>query len=352
MALLFMDSFDHYTTLTEKHSGANACSISAGVGRWGSSGVLAGSGNSTCYFYKTFADYKSTLIAAMAFKVDVYTPNSLLGFYDSGTLHCDLRFTAGGLLTFTRAGAVLSTGTTVIPLDAWQYVEVKATISDTGSYQVKLNGINEIHTLGGPVSGDTRNGANASTNQVRWGHTVGGNLSWSIDDVYVCDTSGSVSNDFLGDIRVEYLVPTGAGVRTGFTPSTGSNWSNVDETPASDTDYNSANTPGAMDLFQMANLSGNGLVHGVQTISRGKKDDAGFRKFKPAFYKASGLGDTNRWYTGTQDPVLDSYIFLPIQVMTTSPDTGVAWTVDEVNAIQYGYAVGDAGMFTIDAKVV
>ena len=112
------------------------------------------------------------------------------------------------------------------------------------------------------------------------------------------------------------------------------------------------NQPGAMDLFTMADLAGSGLVRGVQAISRAKKDDAGFRKASPVFYKASGLGGTARFYKGSQVPVLDSFSNLPLQMFNTSPDTGVAWTVDEVNALQCGYAVGDAGMFTLDAKVV
>jgi hypothetical protein len=107
-----------------------------------------------------------------------------------------------------------------------------------------------------------------------------------------------------------------------------------------------------MDLFTMSDLAGNGLIRGVQTISRVKKDDAGFRKAEPVFHKASGLGETTRWYQGRVEPVGDTFGYFALQVFETSPDTGVAWTVDEVNALQYGYAVGDAGMFTLDAKLV
>ena len=356
MAIIFMDSFDHYTKaeVLNKWSssalGANNSGIGAG-GRFGNC-VYFGDWYAS-YLIKNIETHPRTMIVGFAF-YQTGPPNgdTIFGLYGGGTLQCKLTWVSAtssikAWTATTDRGAVA-----IIPSSSWVYIEVKAYIDNAGgTFEVRVSGT-PVLVLSGI---DTQ--AHASINyidQVMLGRDNPSGVAFNskYDDCYMCDTTGSVANDFLGDTRIEYLAPTGAGVRTQFTPSTGSNWQNVDESPASDADYNSNNSPGAMDLFQMANLSVNGLVHGVQTISRAKKDDAGFRKALPVFYKASGLGDTARFYKGSQAPVLDSFTNLPIQVMTTSPDTGVAWTVDEVNALQYGYAVGDAGMFTLDAKVV
>jgi hypothetical protein len=131
----------------------------------------------------------------------------------------------------------------------------------------------------------------------------------------------------------------------------------VDELTNPDAEYNSSDVVGATDLFAMPNI-GNGLVHGVQSVLRYKKDDAGFRTVQPVFYRADvdDGGDpppstTPRWYGGTKVPVFDTFVG-STQMLATSPLSGLAWTKDEINALQFGYAVGDAAMFTIDATVV
>jgi hypothetical protein len=242
-------------------------------------------------------------------------------------------------------GTKLSSGTIVFPTDVWSYMEIRYSISDTvGSYELRINGT--ASTSGSGV--DTRNGGSGVMNSIAFYHNdISGDFASTIDDLYV--TNDTV---FFGDTRVEYLAPTGPGIKTQLAPSAGSNWQTVDESVPSDTDYNSSSTPGAMDLFGMRNLAGNGLIYGVQSILRCKKDDAGFRSVKPAFFKAGGIGSTDRYYTGNKSFVGDGFFSVPAQIYDTSPDTGTAWTVDEVNALQYGYAVGDAGMFTLDAKLV
>ena len=367
MALLFMDSFDHYAQadlLKKWDSAGQSAGTIAASGRFGSR--WQDDGDDRKAIGKIIPNTE-VVIMGFAFYVAVWPiyssvvitgkngANSLLLYLDSST----------HVLQLYKGATYLGQAATALAYNAWQYIEVKYKCHQTdGGGVVKVNGVSMIKVgayADVPVGLDTTDTANNYLTSI---YLRGSNIGYDsldrqgfcgtyyYDDVYIADDQGSVSNNFLGDTRIEYLAPTGAGVMTQFTPSTGSNWQNVDESPASDADYNSNNSPGAMDLFQMANLSGNGLVHGVQTISRSKKDDAGFRKAEPVFYKASGLGSTARLYKGSKTPVLDNFSNLPIQVFSVSPDTGVAWTVDEVNALQYGYAVGDAGMFTLDAKVV
>ncbi len=66
---------------------------------------------------------------------------------------------------------------------------------------------------------------NAGFGGFRW-FTPGG-VGMQIDDLTFCDSTGSAPYDgFLGNVRVQALLPAGAGASTQFTPSTGSdpNW--------------------------------------------------------------------------------------------------------------------------------
>jgi len=345
MAIVLMEGFDKWSSFADWYANSGASStltsLSTNGGRWGNKAL-----NVSAYVNMWLPSAYSTVIWGFAWKAVSSSDPMYISLQDTTTVQCVLRFT-GGIPYFQRGSTTIATGTQVITTSAWNYYEIKLTVHPSaGSFEVRVNGV--VQMSGSGVN--TRVTANNQVNQYGFSH-YGGGGNHNFCDMYLCDTSGSANTDFLGDTRVEYLVPTGAGVRSQFTPSAGSNWQTVDDV-AGDTDYNSNNQPGAMDLFTMADLAGSGLVRGVQAISRAKKDDAGFRKASPVFYKASGLGGTARFYKGSQVPVLDSFSNLPLQMFNTSPDTGVAWTVDEVNALQCGYAVGDAGMFTLDAKVV
>jgi hypothetical protein len=360
MAIIFMDSFDHYPQSLILHkydytiNGNTYVGPVDGIGRYGSAGLRWHVSNATSQLNKYFSPTKTLIMGWAAKPVSGTTAgDQFISFLDGGTVHVSVRMSSNNYQV-TRAGTTLGTGTFSVVPGSWHYFEIKVTIDNTnGGIHMKINGVDDLRLgvyASTPTALDTQNGASAQVSNWQLGLNTGSNIQWYFDDFYLCDTTAP-NDDFLGDTRIEYLVPTGAGNRTMFTPSTGSNWQTVDELSPSDTDYNSASSPGDMDLFGMSNLAGNGLVRGVQTISQAKKDDAGFRKTVPVFYKASGLGDTARFYKGSQDTVSDTFTNR-LQRFNTSPDTGVAWTVDEVNAIQYGYAVGDAGMFTIDARLV
>jgi len=352
MAIILLDSFDHYTTTAEAQlKGWNLGAWQPVTGRFSGYGAQFGNGGGGWSDVSvSLPTLQSSLVVGFALKW-ISNPVNYQFFQMKSATTWQIQLLGNGsgqIKLNTESGT--TTGTASIVAGAWNYIEVKVTTFSTtlGAVTVRVNGVNDIAVTGV----NTNRAATGTVSKVCFDGDYYGNTIFVVDDLYVCNTSGTANNDFMGDIRIEYLVPTAAGVRTQFAASSGSNWQAVDEIGASDTDYNSSNVPGAMDLFTMSDLAGNGLIRGVQTISRAKKDDAGYRKAVPVFRKASGLGETARWYPGSKVPVGDAFSLLRMQVFETSPDTGAAWTVDEVNALQYGYAVGDAGMFTIDARLV
>jgi len=153
----------------------------------------------------------------------------------------------------------------------------------------------------------------------------------SVMDFYACSDTGSDNKGFLGDIRVQAILPSGAGNSTQMTPSAGSNYQCVDEAaPNDDTDYVSETTAGEKDTYAFGNLTPtSGTVKGTQILISARKDDAGTRTIAPVYRPVS----TD--YDGTTVSIGNSYDYVR-QVKDVSPATSVAWTIAEINGAEFG----------------
>ena len=339
MALRFIDGFDHYTTLAQMlykwttTSSGNAAPNQTGR-RAGS--LAATTGGGIGYFSKVL-DSQSTWIIGFAFKI-ASAPTSertFLVLYDtSGTAQVSLSLTTAGLIQAYRGDMVtlLASAASALSSSGWCYLEMKATIADSG-------GSIEVRKDGAPIltyTGDTKSSSsNATACTFRLGCSAGGAGAYLIDDLYVCDGTGSVNNGFLGDVRVDTLFPSGTGSLSQFTP-TGSvnNWENVDEaSPDSDTSYNAADTVGSIDAFTFSDLSAqNAIIMGVQLNNLACKDDAGSR----VLHALTRVDGTN--YEGADAALSDSYVDHR-QIWQQNPATASAWTETDVNNAEFGYKV-------------
>ncbi|HET6380182.1 MAG TPA: hypothetical protein VFH63_03995 [candidate division Zixibacteria bacterium] len=224
-----------------------------------------------------------------------------------------------------------ATGTTLIGDAEWHYVEIKAIIHDTtGSIEVRLDGSTEI-----TFNGDTRNGGSGVINRLVVMREAAGFSSGDEirqHDIYVCDSSGSVANNFLGPVRVGALFPSGSGNSTQWTPSAGSNYQTIDEAaPNGDTDYNESTTPGNIDTVAMGNLPVSAAaIYGIQHLTYARKTDAGARTLRQVIRS----GGTN--FEGPDLTVLDTYKYF-LKTYTLDPATNAAWTESGINALEAGY---------------
>lgn len=330
MALLFIDGFDHYATadLTKKWTSilSGSPTINASLGRR-STGCLVNRTN----LLKTLASNYATLVVGVAI-----TPNDLangvtsfLKLRDAGSEQIDLRWTTLGAIQVTRNGTSLGTSANGVLSDtAYRYVEVKATIHDTtGAVEVRVDGA-AVLTL---TNVDTKNTANAYVNQVVISGTLTGSSSY-YDDFYVCDNSGSTNNDFLGDVRVDALLPNADGDYAQLTPSTGTDhYALVDDATPNTTDYNESATAGHKDAYAMQNLSSiTGTIYGVQISIAALKDDAGSRSLKVGV-RASGSPGNDSLDAGSALSTSQLYY---MKINETDPSTAAAWTESGVNAAQ------------------
>jgi hypothetical protein len=216
---------------------------------------------------------------------------------------------------------------TPILQDVWYYLEVKVTIGDApdGVASLRINGVAELTQTGL----DTRNAGNATANIVKMGGWAA--ATTYLDDLYICDGTGAANNDYLGDIKVECLLPSADGATVDWTASAGADYTTVDEAlQNSDTDYISSSTANQVDTFAMGNLATTaGTIKGVQYLLMARKDDAGSRSVAPVARPVS----TDR--VGATVSVADTYAYVR-EIAELNPEDTAAWEIADINGMEYG----------------
>jgi hypothetical protein len=300
------------------------------------------------WFDITFPSAQQTFIVGFAYKPPQHrglANSDIFRSYNSEngtaiTEHIVLGQEHGATLYIERGATRLATAIHVMQPSRWNYVECKVTISNTvGVVEVRVNGKTVINL----TSADTNNGGADEVTMLRMvGHNNSGGstaeLQHLMDDLYVCDGSGSVNNDFLGPLKIEQLAPDGVGDSSQFTPSAGSNWQNVDDTASDDGDttYNQSSTTAHKDLFTCGNLTNiTGTIHGVQVTSVCCITQPQPFGVKPKVKSSTteGTGGTRGIGSPTPDYVGHQSVF------EQDPNIAGAWTTTTVNAMQIGYEV-------------
>lgn len=347
MALLYLDSFDYYSSAQLTGSkfpyalSGSAPTITA-AGRTGTNCLRMTTGQVGCR--RRLTTNYATLIMGVAFKATSFTFRpAIFNVADLGTTQVTLcaDVTTGQLKVY-RGNAEFGTdlsvtsGLNTLATNTWYYIEMLVTIHNTtGAVQVRVNGADWIALTTGL---NTRASSNNQINEIGFGRSGSNNSATGVDydDYYVLDQTGSApTNDFLGDVRVECLFPNGAGNYTQFTPSTGSNYQNVDDTTANDaTDYNSSATAGQKDTYAFTNLTTTGgAVYGVALNSRYQKSEGGTRTVR-GLSRHGGVDGTGPTFT----PGAGSWEYRQ-DLLLTNPSTSSAWTPSEVNAAEFGMEV-------------
>ena len=212
MALILVEGFDHFATpdLTKKGWNSGATILQSGGRRGGGAAFIP---SASYPLQKTLP----TPITGSAYcGVAMY----LGGAYSSGGLfmqflssgggaQINLQITSTGAIQAYRGGTLLGTSTATLPLGGWFYLEVGCTLnSSAGVVTVQLNGTVILSLTGQNTLYDTTNQNIAALYFNAPGY---GAMQVTVDDLYVCDGTGSSNNTFLGDCRVDTLYPNGDG---------------------------------------------------------------------------------------------------------------------------------------------
>lgn len=350
MSLLFVEGFDAATTVTG--SGGETATeryildkYPAVVvnGRvftgWGNLGVAFTHGTTASAESGShsldFASPEGTIYFGFAFKpANVLDTNDFISLINStdGVTHITFELLGNTRIRVyrgTQSGTVLTTTDPVIHPDRWFHLQAKVTISNTvGIIEIKINGITVVSLSGL----DTRNGGTTDTITRFTVRGIAASGS-AIEDVYLIDDVWVDDAQYHGMKKVEHIAVNAAGDTTDWTPSAGSNFQNVDETPKDgDTTYNESSTTNNIDLFNMASLVNiTSSISGIQVNvdSRVTVSAINLRtKIKSGATTANGasksISDTTNYQT-------------VYEVSETDPNTAAAWLVAGINAVQTGY---------------
>ena len=344
MALLFMDSFDHYATadITEKWTSQSTYDRTIASGGRNGTNCLkftgAGWVSITCLGGVTEA------IVGAAIKVTSFSGGcAVVEFGSASTWECGLRVLADGTLqpfvvTNAQHEAGFNTNTALVGSPSgvalqggvWAYLEVKMKCDEsTGTCIVRKDGI-EILNLTGL---DTLF-SSAVLTRVGLG-CYNGNLN-AFDDLVVMDTTGARNNAFLGDVTIGCLYPDADGNSHAWVLSTGTPDNNedylcIDEALVNDdTDYISTNVLNAKSTFSMEDVAAGANIKAIQIVSAVRKGAEGPGKIKHVVRSNSTDYDlTEQGIGGT------SYAFLR-SIVEVDPATSAAWDEAGFNAVEIG----------------
>lgn len=341
MALLLMDGFDTYADVDDMvragwvREAASSNILHTTGGRYGG-GAIESNTNTLLWVrgLPSLVAAGGTLIVCFAYWHDGAggATNTILELRT--TLGASLaRFThdtAGAITSNPQSGTALGPTGNVITPNVWHWLEFKITLGTgaaDGAIQIRVdNSLIASYTTidtntGDPVAG-VKIGGSSGTHYV--------------DDLVIMDGTGSTLNDFIGDSKIETLMPNGEGAVMDWSYNVGgTGWQAVDEgTPDDDTSYIFSTTPGQEARFTFANLSEDpDTIHGVQVRYSAKKADAGPRTVR------SVINSSTVENTGVTYGLALAYSARHADFFELNPNGSVAWTFAAVNAVEAGVEV-------------
>lgn len=259
--------------------------------------------------------------------------SALLHFrnFTNNAIHIALVLNGASKIAIKRGGVngtTIGLGSISVPTNQYSYLEVKVVISSTiGSVEVRLNGATVPDVI---VSGiNTQTGASPNIEQFVLGADATYAGACSYNDLYVCDMSGTINNNFLGDIRIDTLIPNGDGFYQQFTPSQGSQHHPlIDEILPDITDFLSSSTTGQKETVFVTDIGTVNSIKAVQVNNYVQKSDAGLAQARNLL-RSDSVDVNGATVALSTNPFYISTIF------ETTP-ASVAWTQTTVNAVEIG----------------
>lgn len=222
---------------------------------------------------------------------------------------------AGKLVAY-RNNSVLATGTTTLLQDVKYYVEFKFT--DT-TYEVLLDGEVEL-------SGTMTSLGGAPWTRIRLYSESAGNNRGRIDDMYVNDSTGSINNDYLGEISVVALLPDADGTPQEWTPSTGSTaYEILDNVPPTSAYVEGENVDDELRVELPDIPFDVNQIHVVDLVYRHAKNGSG-----PCTIETSLIQNSVESTADSTDPAEGTYAW-SFNKLELDPDTEAAWDPDTFN---------------------
>jgi hypothetical protein len=337
MALLHLDSFDHYgdSQVADKQSLAYYANIYTGAAfdRWGNAdGGCLRIGGTSYYLTKIFPK-RNEIYFGVAMRVwDSGTPYyhteyPFLALHDeNGVYQLKLHYVGVAIQVHDGNNVLLGTvEDTPYTQDKWMYIEVRCKIHDTaGEVEIRINEQPGVNLTGL----DTKVGTDYIA-RLKLGNTLGGGSN-HFDDLYIDDAQ------FHGNCRVRAFMPDSDGTYSQWTRSAGAaDYEAVDEIITNeDTDYIKSGTLNHKSSFGIT-TGDIGVVKGIQLLHHVKAAAGGIRRLRPLI--RSGGAD----YEGPPSGVISADYRYFLHTLATDPQDGQPWNQTKLEAAEFGLRLVD-----------
>lgn len=203
----------------------------------------------------------------------------------------------------------------------WRYIELKHTPS-TGACEIRVDGVLR-------VSGTVPTAASVATLAIE---CQGSGAQTYVDDLYVLDSTGTVNNTYLGDVRVQTLLPSADGANTAMAPDSGTtHYNRLSEATPDTTSYVASSSIGVKDSYKYQQLTANtASVYGVAVTSYASKD----APVAAGLATLVRLGATD--YANAQPQNLSASWVAGTDLYQTRPSDSAPWTTSDVNTAEFG----------------
>lgn len=218
----------------------------------------------------------------------------------------------------------------------WFYVEIHAEIANVGgNVQVRVN----TEIVLDIVSVDTQALAVSSFDSLVIGFRglrIIPTIDQAVDDLYFCDTAGSINNSFLGNCRVKTqfasVNSTPLQFTIGGTSPAPTNWQSVNNRGLTEAQLVFSGVTGHLDMYELQAIVDSPTVFGVQVSSAMRQSDA-TQRFARNVIRASSTQVEGVTHALNQDFTYYRDIW------EINPHTGIGFTDAEVNALRAGFKV-------------
>lgn len=243
-------------------------------------------------------------------------------------------YRGGGAALGTTAlgGTLLGSASVAVGAATWTLVEVHyvPTTGATGTVEIWINGTQVLNATGVQTSAGLANVASFTIGVERNTAATGNAATYvAYDDLGANDTAGTINNGRCGDYRVGWFPANGAGAASAWTPTSGANYTTVDDTgdlSAGTADYVAAAAAALVDDYAVADLpAGVTAVPVVVAVAYATNPDGGVGQVKV------GLISGGTTSAGAAQSPGATYAYVRTQ-FETDPNTGAAWTVAGANA--------------------
>ncbi|MEA3242331.1 MAG: hypothetical protein U9Q19_02685 [Pseudomonadota bacterium] len=229
----------------------------------------------------------------------------------------------------TYLGTLLASGTTILTVGTWFYIELKCYMDDTnGEYELRINGNSEFSAN----TVDTRDDPDSNyASRVTFYNPYDTGDTY-LDDIYILGDTANTAGGFLGDVSIETVMPNANGTQADFTRSAGaSDWELVDEVPASDTDYLYSSTAADQVTVNFTDAGAGADIVAASLWTHCSIGSGGGRDIKLLCDSGATLDASASKRIRHDAALMEGYL--------VDPNTAAAWTLTNLNLAEFGIEI-------------